>query len=237
MEFADRFENELSGEKKMKRHFIYMTFLLFIFCNCTDSFLEKGAVNLQLGDYLRACSNFEHVVNKHPTNVQARLGLGKALLQQWLSGSNDTILLTKAIVQLEAARTLHSGENVEQLLGTAWCQHAENSLKIGDTLAALKALSRATSLDPKATKPLNMAAIIYFHRNERKKALELFRLITTIDTSSASGYFNTGMVHWADSNYQFAAEAFFEAAKRIPDDQEILRWTALAKKYAPVRQN
>lgn len=213
------------------RLFTCISVLFLVFCSGTDTLLDKGAVNLQLGDFVRARCNYEQVVDRHPANAQARLGLGQALLQQWAVTPDDTALLSSALVQLEAARTLRAGAMVEQLLSTVWCQRAEVSLRTGDTLFALKAISRATSLDPKATGPLNMAAIIYFHRGERKKAVDLFNVITTIDTLSVSGYFNKGMIYWADSNYPAAAESFFEAARRSPDDQEILRWTALAKKY------
>ena len=209
--------------------------VILLFCNGTGSRLDKGAVNLELGDYLRARACFESVVNTHPSSVKARLGLGKALLQQWTVMPIDTTLLSGALVQLEAARTLQAGEEVEQLLGSVWCQRADVCLGTGDTVAALKALSRATSLDPKAVRPLNTAGILYFHRGERTKALNLFRLITTIDTASVSGFFNMGMVFWSDSNYQRAAEAFFEAVRRSPDDRQLLRWAALAKKYRTER--
>lgn len=213
------------------RFFTCISVLFLVFCNGTEALLDKGAVNLQLGDFVRARCNFEKVVDLHPANAKARLGLGQALLQQWVITPEDTALLSGALVQLEAARTLHAGEMVEQLLSTVWYQWAKVSLRARDTLLALKAISRSISLDPKATGPLNMAAIIYFHRGERKKALDLFNVIITIDTLSVSGYFNKGMIYWADSNYQSAAESFFEAARRSPDDQEILRWAALAKKY------
>jgi len=215
----------------MIRIVLFLFVVSLVSCGRTGSLLDKGNVNLQLGDYKRARSCFEQVVNKHPSSGQARLGLGKALLQQWTVMPGDTMLLSDALVQLEAARTLLAGDELERLLSTVWCQRAEVNLDNGDTVMALKALSRATSLDPKSTRPLNMAAILYFHRGEQKKALNLFRMITTIDTASVSGWFNMGMVFWADSSYQRAADAFFEAARRSPDDQEVLRWAALAKKY------
>lgn len=214
----------------MIRILICLFIVSLIFCNRTGSLLDKGAVNLQLGDYQRARFCFEQVVNRHPSSARARLGLGKALLQQAAALPGDTALLSEALVQLEAARTLQAGDDVEKLLGTVWWQRAEILLRSGDTVASLKALSRSTSLGPKDTRPLNMAAILYFHRGESVKALNLFRLITTIDTTSVSGWFNMGMVFWADSNYRQAADAFFKAAQRSPDDREVLQWAARAKK-------
>lgn len=207
--------------------------LLFIAsCTTTDSLLEKGEAHLTLGDFTRAERCFSDAINRVPRSRHARLGLGKALLQRHAFYPEDTGLIAEALVQLEAARTLHPDSTAEKLLSIVWCQRAEVSLGSGDSVAALKALSRSTSLDPESTKPLNMAAILYFHRGESLKAINLFRLITTIDTASVSGWFNMGMVFWADSSYRQAADAFFKAAQRSPDDKEVLQWAARAKKYS-----
>jgi tetratricopeptide (TPR) repeat protein len=93
----------------------------------------------------------------------------------------------------------------------------------------MAALSRSTSFDPAATGPVNLAGILYFNRGDHEKALNLFRKVITSDTSSAQGYFNAGMVLWADSNYAAAYEYWYKAALRSPDDKEILTWAALAK--------
>jgi hypothetical protein len=51
-----------------------------------------------------------------------------------------------------------------------------------------------------------------------------------IDSSSVNGYFNMGMVYWADSNYALAYDYWYKAALRAPEDKEILTWAAMAKK-------
>lgn len=199
------------------------------FCNSTDSRLKRGSVNLELGDYQRAQMYFGLVLDDSPTSLPARIGLGKALLQQFAANPKDSSALVNSLIQFEAAQTLRPDTAIERLLGIAWFKRTSLHLASKDTLAAFAALSRSISLDPSSVKPLNLAGILYFHRGDHEKAINLFKKTTTIDSGSASGYFNTGMVHWADSNFTDAYECFFAAAKRSPEDREILLWTARAQ--------
>jgi tetratricopeptide (TPR) repeat protein len=222
-------------EKRYFIHTITMCFSLFavvlsISCNRVDPRIEKGAMNLELGDYKRARMNFEAVVDKQPGNFAARLGLGKALLQEFSACPGDSALLIDCLTQLEAARTLRPEKEIEKLLSVVWFKCATALLGKKDTIAAISALSRSINLDPKASKPLNLAGILYFHRGETEKALNLFRLVIAIDSTSVNGYFNTGMVYWADSNYSLAYDFWYKAALRAPGDKEILTWAAIAKK-------
>jgi tetratricopeptide (TPR) repeat protein len=200
-----------------------------VFCDKTDSRLEKGSINLELGDYVRARSYFEATVDERPTSAAARLGLGKALLQQFSAQPHDSALIIDCLMQLEAARTLQPEGEAEKLLSIVWFKRANGLLTAGDTIAALRALSRSTSLDPSSTAPVNLAGILYFHRGETDKALNLFRKVMALDTASVSGYFNAGMVLWSDSNCTAAYDCFFKAAQRSPGDREILMWAARAK--------
>jgi tetratricopeptide (TPR) repeat protein len=198
-------------------------------CNHIDPRIEKGTLNLTLGDFKRARENFEAVVDERPSSYAARLGLGKAMLQELSGHPCDSMLLFDCLTQLEAARTLSQNKEVEKLLGIVWFKRATILLANRDTLSAITALSRSIALDPSASKPVNLAGILYFYRGETAKALNLFRLVTTIDSGSASGYFNAGMVHWADSNYALAFDSWYKAALRAPADKDILMWAAMAK--------
>lgn len=199
------------------------------FCNGVDSRLKKGSVNLELGDYRRAQLHFGSVLDESPSSLPARIGLGKALLQQFAAQPSDSNALINSLIQFEAAQTLRPDTSTKRLLGIAWFKRASLHLASGDTLAALAALSRSISLDPSSVKPVNLAGILYFHRGDHAKAINLFKKTTALDSGLASGYFNTGMVHWADSNFTAAYDYFFAAAKRSPDDREILLWTARAQ--------
>jgi tetratricopeptide (TPR) repeat protein len=215
--------------KKVIRYSALFTMGFLLFCTKSGSLIETGNINLGLGDYRRARANFEEAVNRFPKSSFARLGLGKALLQQFSSNPHDSTLLIDCLVQLEAARTLQPSREVEKLLSIVWFKRAKMQIGKADTIAALQALSRSISLDHKASSPVNLAAILYFYRGETAKALNLFRLVTTLDTTSVSGYFNTGMIYWVDSNYVRAYENWLKAAQHSPDDKEILTWAARAK--------
>jgi tetratricopeptide (TPR) repeat protein len=202
-----------------------------ISCDRVDPRIEKGTVNLELGDYKRARMHFEAVLDKQPASFVARLGLGKALLQEFSAqpGDSDGMLLMDCLTQLEAARTLRPDKEVEKLLSVVWFKRANALLAHHDTLAAMAALSRSTGFDPKASKPVNLAGILYYHRGEPDKALHLFAMVMAIDSNSVNGYFNAGMVHWAQGNWALAYDFWYKAAKRAPEDKEILGWVAQAK--------
>lgn len=222
-----------------KRHFDYkmkirliITIALFLLfrCNGVDQGIKKGAKNLELGDFKRAIAHFESVLEKDPSSFDSRLGLAKAFLQQFCSHPGDTDLILDCLTQLEAARTLKPEKEVEKLLSVVWFKRATILLCRHDTVAAMAALSRSTGFDPKAGNPLNLAGILYFNRGDHDKALNLFRLVISTDTSSVQGYFNAGMVNWADSNYSLAYEYWYKAALKAPDDREIFTWAVMAKR-------
>jgi len=213
----------------MIRNLLAAFVLLFLFCSGTGERIEKGNANLDLGDFLRAQALFSAVVDDDPRSADGRLGLAKALLQEFSLRPSDTTLLLSCLTQLQAARTLAPDAATEKLLSIVWYKRAQYLLSATDTAEALSALSRATSFDPKSAAPVNLAGILCFNRGDTKKALNLFRIVTSIDSTSASGYFNTGMVFWTDSNYSAAYENWFRAARCAPDDRDIVLWAARAK--------
>lgn len=220
-------------KRDFKNSIIFLSITLLVCmnftCNQIDSRIKKGTTNLELGDFKRAKTHFEAVLELDPSNFDARLGLAKSLLQQYSTHPVDTVLVFDCMTQLEAARTLRPEKEVEKLLSIVWFKRANILLSYGDTIAAMAALSRSTGFDPAATGPVNLAGILYFNRGDRAKALNLFRLVISSDTLSVQGYFNAGMVHWADSNYTEAYDYWYKAALRSPDDKEIITWAAQAK--------
>lgn len=212
-------------------------FVMNVNCNRIDSQVKMGVINLELGDYKRARTNFEAVLEKRPSSYPARLGLGKALLQAFSTHPSDTVLITDCLTQLEAARSLQPDREVEKILSIVWYKRATILLAHHDSIAALTALSRSIGYDPASINPINLAGILYFNKGDHGKALNLFRLVTSTDTSSVQGYFNTAMVLWADSNYTDAYKYWYQAALRSPEDKEIITWAAMAKKRANVQSD
>ena len=197
---------------------------------CADRSIEKGNTSLQLGDYEMAISFFQQVLRKDPRSYDARLGMGKALIQRAVDHADDTTSWRHALTHLEAARTLRPEEDIGSLLAEAWTVHARSLLGAGDTIEALSGLARAIEHNPGSVEPLNLAGIVYFKIGDANKAEALFRKAVDLDTEHPSGYFNLGMVYWRRGRLADARGYWLKALKLAPDDEDILYWFALAEK-------
>ena len=201
-----------------------------LFCFCTDSSLKKGNLNLNLGDYKRAIYFFSTIVDKNPQSFGARLGLGKALLQQLASDNQSNEVWNACLTNLEAARTLNCNASVENILSVAWHQRAVFHLARHDTTSAMQSLLKSIEYDKSNSKPINLAGILYFNRGDYQKAFNFFTLVMNLDTLSATGYFNAGMVSWSKGDCFTARRLWNNALGKFPEDSELLYWTAMAEK-------
>jgi tetratricopeptide (TPR) repeat protein len=198
-------------------------------CSSNSDAIQKGEMSLRLGDYTMAIDFFEEVLHRSPDNYDARVGLGKALIQQAAKQHDDTLLWSKALINLEAARTLRPESNIEPLLSDAWMARARIDLDNKDTLAALTALSRTLELTPGSTEALNAAGIIYFKMGDSDKSLQLLNRAALIDTTGAFTFFNIGMVKWSLQDYKGAHNAWFRAVTLAPQDKDIVFWFITAE--------
>ncbi|HMA65436.1 MAG TPA: tetratricopeptide repeat protein, partial [Chitinispirillaceae bacterium] len=201
-----------------------MVVLVLQSCSSNSSAIQKGEMSLRLGDYTMAIDFFEEVLHRSPDNYDARVGLGKALIQQAVKQHGDTLLWSKALVNLEAARTLMPQSDIEPLLSDAWMARARIDLDNRDTLAALTALSRTLELTPGSIAALNAAGIIYFKMGDADKSLQLLNRAALIDTTAAFTFFNAGMVKWSMKDYGGAHKAWFKAVALAPQDKDIVFW-------------
>jgi len=214
----------------MKITFIVLISII-LSINCTDQLISKGNKNLLLGDYPRAIILFSKAVDRNPESFEARLGLGKALLQQLsvvVNASDEQ--WSACLTNLEAARSLNLSGSVEKILSVAWNQRALVLLNNNDTATALMALNKSIQYDKKNAKSLNLAGVLYFNIGEQDKAFSLFSLVMQLDSLSPSGAFNCGIVTWSKGDCSNARSIWRQALKRFPDDSELLYWTALAEK-------
>jgi tetratricopeptide (TPR) repeat protein len=212
-------------------NFIFFNLLLFL--NCSDRSIEQGNRNLALGDYQRAVHLFSSAVDRNPNSFDARLGLGKALLQQLSSGSQNDELWNGCIINLEAARTLNTSADVEKLLSAAWNQRSAFRLELKDTTGAIHSLLKSIEYDKTNIKSLNLAGILYFNRNEFKKALSMFSLVTHFDSLSPTGDFNKGMIYWSGGDCKSARSAWKSALGKSPLSSDLLYWIALSDSTCP----
>ncbi len=211
-----------------------LAFVVCIACaGCNHSNIEKGDTSLRLGDYPAAIGFFSAELERHPDSYEARLGLGKAMLQKSADAQGDTALWRQGLMHLEAARTLSPPEDADEitrLLSEGWAHNARSLLSGGDTLGALSALSRAIEYNPDGVEPLNLAGIIYYRLGDGRKAKALFGKAVLIDSLHPSAHFNLGMVYWQEGDIAGAHERWFKALKLSPKDEDILYWFALSEK-------
>lgn len=206
---------------------------MLLMTGCVENNIDRGNRNLALGDYERAKYFFSKVVDTYPENFEARLGLGKACLQQLASTSQNNALWNLCLINLEAARTLNPDQPVDTLLSVVWHQRAMYLLESRDSIRALQALMKSIEYDRTNAKPLNAAGLLYFKFKEYQKAFSLFTLVANLDTLSPVGYFNAGIVSWTIGNCVSARQLWLNALNRFPDNNDLLYWAAMAEKTCP----
>ncbi len=218
----------------MRGAWLFKTVSVLIFISltgsCINSDIHKGTVALGLGDYISAIGFFRRAIEKNPASFEAHLGMGKALLQQAIDNGNDTSVWKKAMMHLEAARTLNGSPEVVRIISQLWTERASNLLHTGDTITAIEMLSKAISVDPEYAEPLNLAGIIYFRTGRPGKARILFERAIKADTGNPALLFNLGMLFWEEKRVKEAYDLWFRALKKSPEDEDYLYWFALAEK-------
>ncbi len=210
---------------------VFGFFIITVACTTSmNSDLRKGEVALELGDYTMAIRFFSYVLERDPARFEARLGMGKSLLQRAIDNSNDTVSWREAVMHLEAAQTIDSAADVHVLLSQVWVEHASELLHAGDTIGALEALTRAIASDPQSPEPLNLAGIVYFRTGKTAKARQLFERAMGADTVNPSLMFNLGMLHWEEGRVKEAHDLWLRALKLSPEDEDFLYWFAASEK-------
>jgi tetratricopeptide (TPR) repeat protein len=203
---------------------------VFILSGCTDSNVEKGASCLLLGDHVMAREFFAKALARDPRNYEARLGMGKALLQAAAADERDTSAWRDACRHLFAARTLRPSGGINTLLSQAWSERGRVLVQNHDTVAALEALMQAIEYDPKRYEPLNAAGIIYFRMGETQKASALLSKALSLDSGNVTVLFNLGMIRWHEGDIADAHGLWLRALKQAPRDEAVLYWFATAEK-------
>ncbi|MBN1757173.1 MAG: tetratricopeptide repeat protein [Chitinispirillaceae bacterium] len=204
--------------------------LTVVLAGCSSRDIRKGTIALELGDYTLAMHFFSRVIERNPANAEARLGMGKALLQQSSDIPGDSVSWRQAVMHLEAVRTLGKNTEIGPLLSQVWSERAVGLLRAGDTIRALESLTRSIAADPTCPEPLNLAGIIYFRMGRAAKARLLFERAIAVDSSSASSLFNLGMLCWEEEQIRDAHDLWLRALKLSPQDEDFLYWFAVAEK-------
>lgn len=171
---------------------------------------------------------YGQVVDEDPSDLEARLGLGKALLQKAQSLAADRH--DKALDWDAAVRELSLATSGRNDTGTAAALYqgrlraARAWAREGDTATALTRLEDLRKASPERTGARNSEAILRFRRGEYAKATELFQENFALDSSDVSASYNLGLLYWHQGRPDLAAQFLLKAARRSPLDAEILYW-------------
>lgn len=201
--------------------------LAVVLVGCERS-LEKGRICLEQGDWERACRFYAQAVDRDPSDLEARRGLGKALLQK--SQALEADKLDRAADWDAAVRELSiamAGQDDSILTGALYqarLQAARAMARAGDTGTALVRLEGLSRAWPAKSSARNFEAVLRFRRGEYEKALVLFQENVRLDSNDVSACFNLGLLSMHTGRSAQATEYLLRAARLAPEDPEILYW-------------
>lgn len=212
------------------RHLTILLITVLLFMGCSENPVKLGYESLALGDYDMAIEFFNKEIRRSPRNFDARLGMGKALLQKSYANNQDTIYWSKALVQLSAARSIKPDDHLNSLLKDAWIVYGRNKLASLDTMGALMAMTFALDYDPQNTEALNMSAILFSNLGFIEKAESLFTVAHSVKKTDTDFIFNIGMLYFYRKQYSDALRVWNSVAESDTADKKIRHWISIAQK-------
>jgi tetratricopeptide (TPR) repeat protein len=207
--------------------------LIVSLAGCARDPVRRGMDCLELGDYEMAREFFDAELRTNPRHFEARVGMGKSYLQQAWAESPDSTALRKALVHLEAARSIEARPFLEPLLAEVWLVYGRMKVSRGDTLGALTALTFALDHDPDKSDALNLAGALFASFGHLERAESLFTHAAGGDSLYTESLFNLGMLQWHREHYGEAAAYWQRCISRDPDDTRAALWLERARRRIP----
>lgn len=155
---------------------------------------EKAQKSLRSGDFERAEQLYRNILKKDESDVEARLGLSKALLKQRrLQDSFDHAARVIAVDPLSA--------RAHSLLGAA-------ILASGDFRLSIEEFRTALTLDAEEAMAIAGLAMVDFYENRPVDALVKLRRAASIDGTEPDYLFSLGQAAARAERYREAADAY-----------------------------
>jgi len=218
-------------EKEMNNRYWILALLgAILLISCGESSVERGYQSLQLGDYDMAIGFFNERLHRDPRDFQARVGMGKALLQKSYANGQDTVLWRQALIQLQAARSIENHDFLNLLLKDAWITYGRNMLSAKDTMSALIALTFALDYDPSNSEALNLSAILFSSFGLTQKAESLLTAASYNQRNDKDILFNLGLLRFYRKEYAEALRVWNSEVLSDSSDAELRQWIELAEK-------
>lgn len=220
----------------MVGRFFALLVMALVATGCLSREVRNGETSLAMGDATRAIRFFSQALDREPSDLRARRGLGLAMLEsaerQEANGKGDASVWSDALRELAFADTV--GDSVVRsrlLLGRlGW---ARATVRRGDTTAAIDFLESLVGFHASETKPRAALAVLLARQGMLARAEALFLENAALDSSNADTWFNLGILAWNQGRKVDAAKAFLNAQGLAPADPEILWWTLRATSDGP----
>jgi tetratricopeptide (TPR) repeat protein len=213
-----------------RRYRIFAILGAVLLISCGENSVKRGYQSLQLGDYDMAIGFFNEQLHRNPRDFQARVGMGKALLQKSYANGQDTVLWRQALVQLQAARSIGNHDFLNFLLKDAWITYGRKKLSAADTLSALIALTFALDYDPSNSEALNLSAVLFSSFGLTQKAESLLTVASYYHKTDKDILFNLGILSFHRKEYSEALRIWKSEALFDSSDAELRQWIELAEK-------
>lgn len=219
-----------------RRYWISALFGAVLLISCGENSVKRGYQSLQLGDYDMAIGFFNEQLHRNPRDFQARVGMGKALLQKSYANSQDTVLWRQALVQLQAARSIENQDFINLLLKDAWITYGRKKLTAADTMSAFIALTFALDYDSSDSEALNLSAILFSSFGLTQKAESLLTVASHNHKTDKDILFNLGILHFHRKEYGEALRIWKSEVLFDSSDTELRQWIDLAEKKNSEKQ-
>ncbi|UII32782.1 tetratricopeptide repeat protein [Fulvivirga ulvae] len=173
-----------------------------------DANLMAGHNALSKGEYKEAIEAFSNVLKYDKDNKEALIHRSKAYYS--LKDYEKTIADCDAILNIDPEL-----ESVYDLSAMHNMALAYNSLKKYDR--ALLYLDELKQLQPDYLPSYESAGYSHLGLNQLDLALQDFKAMVRLDSTSEKGYYGIGMIHYLKAEYSKAIEAYNQAIQINPD--------------------
>lgn len=154
---------------------------------------KRAKVYLASGEVRKALHVLERIQN--PNDVESLLLKGEALLR--LNSESDALLIFSELLAGNQSEAAYISADIAHIyISNGYFQNA------------LSYLENAITAEPKDADLLLDAAFCFEQTDRPEMALDYYNRIIDIDAYSIEAWFNMGLVHFGQNNYQKALEAF-----------------------------
>lgn len=208
-------------------------------CACIGEDLVRGNAALKIGDYDRAVENFSKVLDKDPTNRDARYGL--ALSYYAIAEDNERIhastldLWEKTVREFKILSKIDSSGKTSLAYSSSLFYLARASLEANPKSKVLPLIDLSIELDSLNFFSYNLKALLLASTGNVREAKDIFAYILTKDPKFISAYINLGSVYWKEGDIESAWDIWSMGLRENPKVPDLIHWTAIAEDSLKVK--